>query len=86
MSVPEMLLVVTGTIGALASAVVSILNRRQLKVVHRDTNGNLSALKSEVRFLRRRLGDENVQPFRSEDEGVRSSDVGSKRFGDEPDA
>lgn len=56
MNVSELLILITGTIGALAAAVVAIMNgiatRNKLDAISRDTNGNLSALKAELALER----------------------------------
>lgn len=56
MNASELMMVVTGTIGAVAGAIVSVMtyvhNRGKLDVIHKDTNGNLSELKREVSSLR----------------------------------
>lgn len=52
----ELLVVVTGTIGAVAAAIVSVMtyvnNARKLEKIGADTNGNLSELKQEISSLR----------------------------------
>lgn len=56
MSPAEMLFVITGAIGAVAGAIVSVMtyvhNRSKLETISKDTNGNLSELKREVFSLR----------------------------------
>lgn len=79
MSSLEFIAILTAAVGAVASAAVSVLNRRQLKEVHEDTNGNLSALRAEVVSLQRRLDDAYLQLARPESAGVRSPDVGEER-------
>lgn len=89
MSTVEFIAILTAAVGAVASAVVSVLNRRQLKVVHEDTNGTLSALKAELaalRPLKRKYGrprkevvDASVQLAGPEGAGVRGPYVGKER-------
>lgn len=62
MSVSEISLLITATIGAIASAVVAVMNgyrtRRKLDAIHSDTNGNLSEVKRELSSVRAELRKE----------------------------
>lgn len=62
MSVQEISLLITATIGAVASAIVAVMNgvntRRKLDVIHRETNGNLKELKRELASVRSQLRKE----------------------------
>lgn len=57
MTSAELLILLVGTIGAVASAIVTVMNgvstRRKLEVIHSDTNGNLSEVKLELAMLKR---------------------------------
>lgn len=59
MSVSELLILITGTIGAIAAAIVSVMNgvrtRQKLEAIHSDTNGNLSEVKRELATVRSQL-------------------------------
>lgn len=42
-------------IGAVAAAIVSVFNARKLERVHKDTNGNLTAVKMQLQDYQRQI-------------------------------
>lgn len=65
MSVSEMVILITATVGAVASAIVTVVNgikvRQKLEVIHKDTNGNLGRLQVELMRVREQLRKERAR-------------------------
>lgn len=67
---------ISGALAAIASAVVSVLNRRQIAEVHKLSNGNFTAVKDELAFVRSQL----MQSRRVLDTRVRNKATSVKPF------
>lgn len=63
MTVTDWLLLINGTCVALSTAIVFVVTRlrRQLEVIHKDTNGNLTEVKLELAQVRSQLRRERVK-------------------------